>query len=113
MYISKFRLSADTSLLLLLSRAQNHPSIKALAQYILAKSAGNPAAHAALQTLLGPQGLQSQNHVGFVFSERLVNMPVQVVPHMYRMLADEIQWANDDVSSVYYAFSSLCTFRLH
>lgn len=25
-------------------------------------------------------------------------MPVQVVPHMYRMLADEIQWANDDVS---------------
>lgn len=77
---------------------QNHPSIKALAQYILAKSAGNPAAHAALQTLLGPQGLQSQNHVGFVFSERLVNMPVQVVPHMYRMLADEIQWANDDVS---------------
>lgn len=24
-------------------------------------------------------------------------MPVQVMPHMYRMLADEIQWALDDV----------------
>ena len=47
--------------------------------------------------LLGPEGLKSTNHVGFVFSERLINMPVQVVPHMYRMLADEIQWALDDV----------------
>ena len=24
-------------------------------------------------------------------------MPVQVMPHMYRMLADEIQWALDEV----------------
>jgi len=23
-------------------------------------------------------------------------MPVEIVPHMYRMLADEIQWARDD-----------------
>jgi protein BCP1 len=38
----------------------------------------------------------ASSHLGFVFSERLVNMPVQVVPHMYRMLADEIQWACDD-----------------
>ncbi|KAI5120873.1 hypothetical protein M0805_008245 [Coniferiporia weirii] len=75
---------------------QSHASIKALTAYVLAKSAALPALHAALQTLLGPAGLQTQNHVGFVFSERLINMPVQVVPPMYRMLADEIKWANDD-----------------
>lgn len=27
-------------------------------------------------------------------------MPVQVVPHMYRMLQNEIQLANEDVSSL-------------
>lgn len=27
-------------------------------------------------------------------------MPVQVIPHMYRMLGDEIQWANDEVCAV-------------
>ena len=27
-------------------------------------------------------------------------MPVQIMPHMYRMLADEIQWALDEVRLV-------------
>lgn len=27
-------------------------------------------------------------------------MPVQVVPHMYRMLADEVQWALDEVGTL-------------
>ncbi|KAI0960794.1 hypothetical protein AcV7_000082 [Taiwanofungus camphoratus] len=81
---------------------QNHPSIKALIEYALAKSAPDPAFHAALHSLLcTPAFTQSQNHtpnhVGLLFSERLINIPVQVVPHMYRMLADEIQWALDDV----------------
>jgi len=63
---------------------------------MLQKSSGDAAFHTTLQNLLGPAGLSSQNHVGFIFSERLINMPVQVVPHMYRMLADEIQWALDE-----------------
>ncbi|THH10574.1 hypothetical protein EW145_g1221 [Phellinidium pouzarii] len=80
---------------------QNHASIKALAAYILSKSAAHSALHSALQALLGPEGLQSQNHVGFVFSERLINMPVQVVPPMYRMLADEIRLANEEQNKLY------------
>lgn len=68
--------------------------------YALAKSASNAAFNAALQSLLGEAGLQSTNHVGFVFSERLINMPVQVVPPMYRMLSDEIKWANEEVSKL-------------
>ncbi|KAI0063090.1 hypothetical protein BV25DRAFT_1802701 [Artomyces pyxidatus] len=73
-----------------------HPSIKAVIDYALLKTASDGAFHAALQNLLGPNGIESQNHVGFIFCERLINMPVQVVPHMYRMLADEIKWAIDD-----------------
>ncbi|KZV79871.1 hypothetical protein EXIGLDRAFT_688072 [Exidia glandulosa HHB12029] len=63
---------------------KENASIKALREYIVSKA---PAT---------AQLLQQQSHVGFVFSERLINMPVQVVPPMYRMLLDEMQWAIDD-----------------
>ncbi|KAH9075672.1 p21-C-terminal region-binding protein-domain-containing protein [Lactarius deliciosus] len=72
---------------------KDHPSIKALTEYILSKSEADPSLHQTLQRILSPN---ASSHLGFVFSERLVNMPVEIVPHMYRMLADEIQWACDD-----------------
>ncbi|KAH9949480.1 p21-C-terminal region-binding protein-domain-containing protein [Amylocystis lapponica] len=75
---------------------QTRPSVKALIEYTLAKAAPEPSFYAALQGLIGPPALTSTNHIGFIFSERLINMPVQVVPHMYRMLANEIQWALDE-----------------
>ncbi|PCH33067.1 hypothetical protein WOLCODRAFT_111218 [Wolfiporia cocos MD-104 SS10] len=87
---------------------QDRPAIKALAQYALAKSAPDAAFHGALQNLLGPAGLASQNYVGLVFSERLINMPVQIMPHMYRMLAAEIQLAIDDNEP--YRFTHLLVF---
>lgn len=72
---------------------QDNPSIKAIAEYVLSKSACDPPLHNALRTILAHD---APSHLGFIFSERLVNMPVEVMPHMYRMLADEIQWACDD-----------------
>ena len=50
-----------------------------------------------MRILLGPAGLESQNHVGYIFSERLINMPVQTVPPMYRLLGDELKWALEEV----------------
>ncbi|KTW28819.1 hypothetical protein T552_01449 [Pneumocystis carinii B80] len=35
-------------------------------------------------------------NIGLILSERLINMPIQVVPAMYEMLFEEIQWAQDD-----------------
>ena len=61
--------------------------------YVLSKSAPDPILHNTLRTILSPD---ATSHVGFIFSERLMNMPIEVIPHMYRMLADEIQWACDD-----------------
>ncbi|KAG6901248.1 hypothetical protein C0995_014625 [Termitomyces sp. Mi166 len=69
-----------------------HPSIKAIANYALEKSSADPAFHTTLQALFS----QNQSHVGLVFSERLINMPVQVIPPMYSMLSREMQWAIDD-----------------
>jgi len=93
---------------------QARPSIRALIEYVLLKSGSNPGLHSTLQNLFGNEGLKSQNHVGFIYSERLINMPVQVIPPMYRMLGDEIQWALDDNEP--YRFSHLLfisrTYRL-
>ncbi|KAF8952692.1 p21-C-terminal region-binding protein-domain-containing protein, partial [Flammula alnicola] len=68
-------------------------SIKAIANYLLSVTlAHDPAFHETLKALFS----QSEAHVGLVLCERLVNMPVQVIPPMYTMLADEIKWANAD-----------------
>jgi len=68
--------------------------MKAVANYLLAvTSAHDQAFHATLQALFS----QSEAHVGLVICERLVNMPVQVIPPMYKMLADEVKWALADV----------------
>ncbi|KAF7797674.1 hypothetical protein EIP86_008874 [Pleurotus ostreatoroseus] len=76
---------------------QNRPFVKALTAYALKQSSADANFRNRLDALLGPEALQSQaNHVGFVFSERLVNMPVQLMPPMYRMLAEEIQWAVEE-----------------
>ncbi|KAI0034965.1 p21-C-terminal region-binding protein-domain-containing protein [Vararia minispora EC-137] len=72
---------------------QNNPAIKSLVEYALLKSQPDAAFHSALHSLIGPAALGSSNHVGYVFSERLINMPVQVMPHMYRMLVDELRAA--------------------
>ncbi|THV01275.1 hypothetical protein K435DRAFT_718247 [Dendrothele bispora CBS 962.96] len=81
---------------------RDHPSITALANYFLQKtsSSSNPdpnqqAFHTTLQSLFS----QTQNHVGLVLCERLINMPVQVIPHMYRMLVDELQNAIEENSA--------------
>ena len=34
--------------------------------------------------------------MGLIFTERLINIPVEVVPPMYRMLLEEITWALED-----------------
>ncbi|KAL3692542.1 hypothetical protein R1sor_006193 [Riccia sorocarpa] len=35
-------------------------------------------------------------HVGLIVSERLVNVPVDLVPHLYTSLLDEVMWATED-----------------
>ncbi|KAG7090595.1 hypothetical protein E1B28_009700 [Marasmius oreades] len=68
---------------------KDHPSIKALTSYILEKSCSNSSFHSYLHGLFS----QTEKHVGLVICERLVNMPVETIPPMYRMLTDELKAA--------------------
>ncbi|KAJ3527396.1 hypothetical protein NMY22_g9806 [Coprinellus aureogranulatus] len=78
-----------------------HPSIKAIAQYCLEKSSSSPELHSTLQSLFS----QSEKHVGLVICERLINMPVQVIPPLYNMLKDEVR--NAVSQGLPYKFSHL------
>ena len=39
-----------------------------------------------------------KKQIAFLVNERLVNMPVEIVPPMFKMLQEEIEWAVEDVS---------------
>ncbi|CAG8553055.1 15242_t:CDS:2, partial [Racocetra fulgida] len=69
--------------------------IKDLVTYLLDKTKQDSVLNDKLDTLLKKDSIE---HVGLILSERLINMPVQIVPPMYKMLQEEIQWAVDDVS---------------
>lgn len=89
--------------LILLEDGQDKPSIAALTSYLLDKVKSNAALHSALAELLAVpitgSSAGSPKHVGLVLSERLVNMPAQIMPPAYNMLQEELQWARDDVSA--------------
>ncbi|CAG8641772.1 34215_t:CDS:2 [Racocetra persica] len=67
--------------------------IKDLVTYLLDKTKQDSVLNDKLDTLLKKDSIE---HVGLILSERLINMPVQIVPPMYKMLQEEIQWAVDD-----------------
>ena len=79
----------------LTNKDKKRPSISALSEYLMSKTATNlefqTKIHSLLYSNTGTSGL------GLIVSERLINMPVQIVPHMYRMLKDEIGWALEEV----------------
>lgn len=72
--------------------------------YLVSKLAPASPFHSQLSQLLAaaPDASTAAKpaHVGLVLSERLVNMPAQIVPPMYRMLDEELQWARDDVRAL-------------
>lgn len=69
---------------------RDHPSMKALTEYFVQKASGTPGMQDSLSALL-----RGDAQVGLVLCERLINMPVQVIPHMYRMLVEELKVAVD------------------
>ncbi|KAJ1986603.1 Mss4p nuclear export [Dimargaris cristalligena] len=86
----------DPYALLTVLNMQQHAeqnAIKKLRNYLLHKARSSPKAKDLLSKLLDPA---SKKAVGFVLSERLVNVPPQITPPMFRMLAEEIQWAVED-----------------
>ncbi|BGP36118.1 Mss4p nuclear export [Rhodotorula kratochvilovae] len=79
---------------------KDHPALSSLVSYLQAKLPPSSPFAAELAALLSraPDASSAAKpaHVGLVLSERLVNMPAQIVPPMYRMLDEELTWAKDD-----------------
>lgn len=75
------------------------PSVRAVLDYVLEKTKANTEFNMVLKKLLNPakttKDQNKQLKVGLVISERMINMPVEVVPPMYKMLFEEMEKAED------------------
>ncbi|KAG9296436.1 hypothetical protein G9A89_015028 [Geosiphon pyriformis] len=76
-----------------LNEHKSKSSIQSLVNYLLEKVQTNSELHQKLVSVLDHD---SNENIGLILSERMLNMPVQIVPHMYKMLMEEIQWAVND-----------------
>lgn len=75
-----------------LNTHKDKPFVQTLIQYLKSKADSNPSL-AKLAELLAQPEIPS---IGLVLTERLINVPSEVVPPMYTMLLEEIQWALEE-----------------
>ncbi|PLN78455.1 p21-C-terminal region-binding protein-domain-containing protein [Aspergillus taichungensis] len=75
-----------------LQEHQDKPVIKDLTRYLHRKAQSTPSL-APLANLLSQS---PPPPIGLILTERLINMPSEVVPPMYTMLQEEIAWALED-----------------
>lgn len=75
------------------------PSVKGVIDYVLQKTKSQIEFNMVLNKLLNPakttKDPSKDLKVGLIISERMINMPVEVVPPMYKMLAEEMEKAED------------------
>ncbi|KAF9242389.1 p21-C-terminal region-binding protein-domain-containing protein [Melanogaster broomeanus] len=70
----------------------NNSGLKILIDYVLSKTKADQGFHGTLLSLLQ----DPKCNIGLILGERLINIPVQVMPAMYRMLLEEIHGAIGD-----------------
>ncbi|EXJ94069.1 protein bcp1 [Capronia coronata CBS 617.96] len=75
-----------------LQEHKDKPFIATLIQYLRSKANSKPEL-APLAQLLSQSTIPA---IGLVFTERLINVPSEIVPPMYTMLLEEIDWALQD-----------------
>ncbi|KAL4930894.1 protein-transporting protein BCP1 [Aspergillus undulatus] len=68
------------------------PAIKDLTSYLHRKASSTPSL-SPLATLLSQTPIPP---IGLILTERLINMPTEVIPPMYTMLQEEITWALEE-----------------
>lgn len=75
-----------------LNSIQDKPIVRDLTNYLKNKAASNPSL-SALAELLSQDPIPP---IGLILTERLINMPAEIIPPMYNMLQEEIAWAIED-----------------
>lgn len=79
------------SCLLMVFVLQSNKCIIELKKFLLT-ACQDKNVQASLNSLLEEQS----NDVGLLVSQRVVNLPPQLLPHLYDSLFDEILWATED-----------------
>ncbi|OAP64959.1 hypothetical protein AYL99_00931 [Fonsecaea erecta] len=75
-----------------LQEHKDKPFMGKIVQYLLSKAKSKPAL-APLAELLSQATIPQ---IGLILTERLINVPAEVVPPMYTMLLEEMEWAVQD-----------------
>ncbi|XP_058735616.1 protein BCCIP homolog [Vicia villosa] len=73
-------------------RYREHKCIVQLKEFLLLKVCKEKRIADQLRLLLGEQA----RHVGLLVSQRVVNLPPQLLPHLYDSLFNEVSWATED-----------------
>ncbi|PUU78126.1 p21-C-terminal region-binding protein-domain-containing protein [Tuber borchii] len=76
-----------------LQEHKDKPIVQELVKYILARSQSSPSLNKKLKELLSSS---APSHTGLILTERLINVPAEIVPPMYKMLLEEISWAIEE-----------------
>ncbi|XWS22297.1 hypothetical protein CRYUN_Cryun29cG0022000 [Craigia yunnanensis] len=74
-----------------LGRYKDHKCITELKEFLLNVGQGKDKI-GNLRSLLGDKG----QNVGLLVSQRVVNLPPELLPHLYYALFDEVLWATED-----------------
>lgn len=91
------------SILSVIGLEGDNKQVELLKGYFLAKSKANAKLHAKLSALLAPS---AEKRTAMVFSQRLVNMPVETMPVMYKLFVDELSAAGKDFDYDYFLVPS-------
>ncbi|KAK7359489.1 hypothetical protein VNO77_01449 [Canavalia gladiata] len=73
-------------------RYREHKCFGTLKDFLLLKARQEEGVADQLRLLLGEQA----RDVGLLVSQRVVNLPPQLLPHLYDALFDEVSWATED-----------------
>lgn len=73
-------------------RYREQRCITTLKDFLLSKACQEKGVSDKLRLLLGEQA----RNVGLLVSQRVVNLPPQLLPHLYNALFDEVSWATED-----------------
>ena len=72
--------------------AQDKPVIQALVNYVARQATKNSSLSPIAELLKTPD----QHEIGLILTERLINIPAEVTPPMYKMLLEEMTWAVEE-----------------
>lgn len=74
---------------------QSKPALKPLLEYLISQTPQSSLGH---QLLSSTASSDPPNRIALVISERLVNLPVQLMPPVWKMTFEEMEAAKNEVS---------------